>query len=263
MQEILGLRLENFDEIELQRQIQKKIQAQKQKCIAIRYLTAEEVLARRQQSTSLKMFFQTRQNTLKQKGQYLEATGRINAWIFKNIDRLYKIERQRRLQMNPGRYAGLTSEQEAKEMLKFRRFLADSAEQMVLRHRTALQTRKHDSLKNHVTAARRYELKNQHLDAMIEEDILYFNAKANDATSMRFASIRAAYRMKQKKLRLLSQMHRRRHHHHHPCKGHESNHSKAEESDAHSAHTGGEPVASPLSALCHQGSGTERLAAPR
>lgn len=87
------------------------------------------MLARRQQSTTLKMHFQTRQNTLKQKGQYLESTNRLNVWIFENIHQLYKVERQRRLQMNPELYRGLTPEQEEKEMLKFRRFLADSAEQ--------------------------------------------------------------------------------------------------------------------------------------
>ena len=79
-------------------------------------------------------------------------------------------------------------------MLKYRRFLTDAAEQLVLQHRIAVQTRKADDLKNQMKALKRYELMNKHLDEMIEEDILYFNAKINDESSIQFSSVKAAYR---------------------------------------------------------------------
>ena len=105
--------------------------------------------------------------------------------------------------MNPDLYAGLTPEQEEKEMLKFRRFLSDAAEQMVLAHRTAVQTRKADALRNQIKSCKRYDLMTKHLDELIEEDILYFNAQATDGTvGANSASIRALYRAKQRKLKM-------------------------------------------------------------
>ena len=177
------------------------MQRQKRKTVAIRYLKAGDVLARRQQLTSVKLLFQTRQNTLKQKGQYLESTNRLNGWIFQNIDDLYAQEKERRLALNPERYANLSAEQDEKEMLKFRRFLTESAERMVLHHRTSVQTRKAGLLKDQLNAMARYELINKHLDEMIEEDILYFNAKADDGRAYMFAAVRAAHRRKEKKLK--------------------------------------------------------------
>lgn len=39
----------------------------------------------------------------------------------------------------------MNPEQDEKEMLKYRRFLTECAENMILDHRTAIQKRKHDN----------------------------------------------------------------------------------------------------------------------
>lgn len=67
-----------------------------------------------------------------------------------------------------------------------------------------MQTKKADSLRDYIKSAKRYDLINKHLDELIEEDILYFNAQVTDGVAQgSSASIRALYRAKQRQLNMM------------------------------------------------------------
>ena len=94
------------------------------------------------------------------------------------------MEMKRRKQQNPSKYTDWTREKEAKEFVKYRRNMIERAEQLVLRHRTALQQKKHYNFFNKLQNEEKDDVKLRMLDELIEEDIMYFNAKAGDTNSM-------------------------------------------------------------------------------
>ena len=86
--------------------------------------------------------------------------------------------------MNPSQYEGLPPEKEEKEFMKYKKFLTECAEELIRNHRVSIQKRKLTNFQSKLRTERKEDNKLRILDELIEENILYFNAKL----SSRFSS---------------------------------------------------------------------------